>query len=180
MLVHLSHQRTQPVVQQTRVINDDVPLAFIRLVNAENLRAYRRFDLFRHLAIDEVLHRPLFPVRIKHVAVEAFVFFADIKAILRAGGELLQLFQQPVRVHFGRHNPGARFHRAVTGNQFIITNRDLNVVENIRRRFCPTQNDRFAFRLLMAFGVEQRTFKRDFTRAGEQCVFQALNTIRHD
>ncbi|MNS56422.1 hypothetical protein D3C72_892800 [compost metagenome] len=93
VFVHFCHQRPQPVIEQARVINDDVSLAFVRLVNAENLRAHRRFHFIRHLAVDEVLHRALFPVRIKHIAVEAFVLFADGKAILRSGGELLQLFQ---------------------------------------------------------------------------------------
>ena len=180
MLLHLRHQFTQPVIQQARVINNDVPLAFIRLVDAENLRAGCDFYFIRHLPVDEIFHRTFFPVREQLFAVDTFIFFANGEAILRSRRELIQLFQQPVRVHFRRHNPGARFYGAVTGNQFFITNRNFNVFQDIRCGFCPTNNHRFAFGLLMAGGIKQRTLQRDFTGIGKQCSFKARDTIRHE
>ena len=98
MLLHLRYQLTQPVIQQARVINNNVPLAFIRLVDAENLRAGRGFYFIRHLPVNEIFHRTFFPVREQLFAVDTFIFFADSKAVLRTRRELIQLFQQPVKM----------------------------------------------------------------------------------
>ena len=90
---HLLHQRTQPVIQQARIINNDMPLPFVRLVDAENLRPYSGFHLIRHLAVDEIFHRPFFPIGIQHVAVDLLIRFADLEAVLRTCGKLVQLLK---------------------------------------------------------------------------------------
>ena len=180
MLLHLRHQLPQPVIQQAWVINNNVPLAFICLVDAENLRAGRGFYFICHLPVDEIFHRTFFPVREQLFTVDTFIFFADSKAVLRTRRELIQLFQQPVRVHFRRHNPSARFYGAVTGNQFFITNRNFNMFKDIRCCFRPAQYHRFAFGLPMAGGIKQRPLQRDFTGIGKQCSFEARDTIRHE
>ena len=50
------HQHTQAVIEQARIINNDMPLPFVRLVDAENLRPHSGFHLIRHLAVNEILH----------------------------------------------------------------------------------------------------------------------------
>ena len=180
MLLHLRHQLTQPVIQQARVINNDVPLAFICLVDTANLRAGRGFYFIRHLPVNEIFHRTFFPVWEQFFAVDTFIFFTNGEAVLRPRRKLIQLFQQPVRVHFRRHNPSARFYGAVTGNQFFITNRNFNMFKDIRCCFRPAQYHRFAFGLPMAGGIKQRPLQRDFTGIGKQCSFEARDTIRHE
>ena len=90
--VHLINQRVQTVIQQARIIDDDMALAFVGLVDAEYLRADGGFHFISHLRVDEVFHRALFPVREQFVAVQALVVVADIKTVLRAGRELVQFF----------------------------------------------------------------------------------------
>ncbi len=167
----LRHQRGEAVFQQAGVVDNDMPLAFIGLVNAKNLRADGGLHFIGHLAVDEVLHRAIFPVGEQLFAVDALIFFANIEAVLRAGRELVQLLKQPVGVHFRGHNPGARLDRAVTGNQFIITNRNLHMVENPCGRFRPADHHRLSLGLFMAGGVEQGPLEGDFARVGEQTVF---------
>ena len=96
---HFRHQRAQPVIKQARIINNDMPLPFIRLVDAKNLRPYGGLHLLRHLAVDEILHRPVFPIGIQHLTVGLLILIADFKAILRTGGELVQFLKQPVGIH---------------------------------------------------------------------------------
>ena len=100
MRPHLRYQFAKPEIQQAWIINNDMPLTFIRLVNAKNLRTDSGFYLIGHLTVDEIFHRPLFPVRIQHIAIEMFILFADVKTVLRTGWKLLQLVEQPVRIHF--------------------------------------------------------------------------------
>ncbi len=89
MATHLVDQRGEAIIQQARVVDNDVSLAFVGLVDAENLRAHGRLHLVRHLGVDEVFHRALFPVWEQFFAVQALVVIANIEAILRAGGELI-------------------------------------------------------------------------------------------
>ena len=153
MRPHLRYQLAKPVIQQAWIINNDMSLTFVSLVNAKNLGADGGFNLIGHLTVDEIFHRPLFPVRIQHIAIEMFILFADVKTVLRTGWKLLQLFKQPVRIHFRRHNARTRFNGTVSGNQFLITNRNLNVLKNICGGFRPTQNNRLSLRLLVAGGI---------------------------
>jgi hypothetical protein len=55
-------QRRQAIIQQARIVNNDMPLAFIGLVDAENLGADGGLHLIGHLAVDEIFHRAFFPV----------------------------------------------------------------------------------------------------------------------
>ena len=168
---HLRHQRGEAVFQQARVVDDDMSLAFIGLVDAKNLRADGGLHFIGHLGVDEVLHRAIFPVGEQHFAVDALIFFADVEAVLRAGRELVQLLEQPVGIHLRRHDPGARLDRTVTGNQFIITNRNLHMIEDPCGRFRPADHHRLPLGLFMAGGVEQRSLEGDFARVGEQTIF---------
>ena len=45
MLLHLCYQLPQPVIQQAWVINNNVPLAFIRLVDARNNKEMCKYNL---------------------------------------------------------------------------------------------------------------------------------------
>ena len=116
VLAHLRYQLAQAVIQQMRIVDNDVPLPFVRLVDAKNLRADGRLHLVSHLAVDKIFHRALFPVREELVTIDAFVLFADRKTVLRPRRKLFQLFQQPVGVHLWRHNPCARLHGTVTSD----------------------------------------------------------------
>lgn len=154
--LNLRHQRGEAVFQQARVVDNDMSLALIGLVDAKNLRADGVFDFIGHLGVDEVLHRAIFPVGEQLFAVDALVFFADIETVLRAGRELVQLLEQPVGVHLRGYNSGARLDGPVAGNQFIITNRNLHMIEDPCGRFRPADHYRLTLRLFMAGGVEQR------------------------
>ena len=56
MIAHLVDQRVEAIIQQARVVDNDVSLAFVGLVDAENLRAHGGLHLVRHLGVDEVFH----------------------------------------------------------------------------------------------------------------------------
>ena len=88
---HFRRQRRQSFIQQAGIIDNDVPLALVGLVDAENLRAYRRFHLVGHLGVNNIFHRAFFPVREQRFTVDALVFVADGEAILRTDREAIQL-----------------------------------------------------------------------------------------
>ena len=168
---HFRRQRRQSFIQQAGIIDNDVPLALVGLVDAENLRAYRRFHLVGHLGVNNIFHRAFFPVREQRFTVDALVFIADGEAILRANREPIQLVKQPVGVHLGRDDAGARFDCPVAGDQFIITNRNLYMVKDPGGGLRPTNHRRLPLGAFVAFGIEQGAFERDFPRVSEQARY---------
>lgn len=49
----------------------------------------------------------------------------------------------------------------------------------MRGGFRATEDNRLAFGLAVAFGVQHGAFKGNFARVGKEGVFQALDTISH-
>ena len=170
-------QRLQSRFQEARIVDDDVALPLVGLIDAENLGGDRVLRLLRELGVDEILHRTPFPVGIEFAPVDRLVALGNDELVLRTRVEAVEFLQDPVRVHFRRDDPGAGLDRSVAGDQLIFANRDGDLAQHVRGGLGPAQGHRLAFSQLVAFGVQQGTLKRDFTRPAKERGLEPGNAV---
>ena len=65
----------------------------------------------------------------------------------------------------------------LAGDQLVVSDRDGDLAQHVRRRLRAAQLDVLAFRLAMALGIEQRAFEGDLARPVEERRLEPGNPV---
>ena len=152
---HIGEDLSKATAENPLKIGDDVALSLVGLCNGKDTVPLGSRDICRTIGAVPVVKCLPGPEGIEQFAIGLLILLRYVKGVLRAYGKLVELVEDPVGRHLGRHDSGARSSASVPHEEVVGIEHDLMVLENMAEGLGATDDSALPLCSLVALHIEE-------------------------